>query len=179
MADWKTKSSEEVHNNPWFSVRKDEVVRFDGKGETYFVVDRPSVVFIVPLTKDNKIYLVHTNRYTTKKSNWEFPAGSSDNQDELTAAKRELREETGLSSENWVKLGELEVAPGMTGQIAHVFAARNVKLTHENEQEEEGIDKMQIISFKSALKMVENGEIVGALTIAALILAGMKLKLTK
>ena len=52
------------------------------------------------------------------------------------------------------------MAPGMTGQIMHVFVAGNLTETNENEQAEEGIDKMQKIPLKKVLEMVEKNEIV-------------------
>ncbi|QQG41400.1 MAG: NUDIX hydrolase [Candidatus Woesebacteria bacterium] len=177
MNDWKTKSSKVVHKNPRFSVREDGVITPNGRDAVFYVIDRPSVVFIIPLTRDNEVYLIHLSRYFTKKSNWEIPAGSSDNQDELSAAKRELKEETGLVSKDWSKLGELEVAAGMTGQMSHVFVAKDVKLTKENEKAEEGIDDMKKVSFKEVLQMIENEEIVNGPSMAALMLAGLKLKL--
>ena len=70
----------------------------------------------------------------------------------------------------------MEVAPGMTGQMMHVFVARNLTETSENEQAEEGIDKMQKVPFKKVLKMVEKNEIVDGPTIAALMLTVLKLK---
>ena len=177
MNDWKTLTSKVVHKNPRFSVREDEVVTPNGKNAVFYVIDRPPVVFIIPLTRDNEVYLIHTNRYFTRKSNWEIPAGSSDNQDELSAAKRELKEETGLTAKDWLKLGELEVAAGMTGQMSHVFVAKDVELTKENDQLDEDIDNMKKVPFKEVLQMIENGEIVNGPSMAALMLAGLKLKL--
>lgn len=148
-----------------------------GRDAVFYVIDRPFVVFIIPLTSDNEVYLIHLSRYFTKKSNWEIPAGSSDNQDELIAAKRELKEETGLIAKDWTKLGELEVAAGMTGQMSHVFVAKGVELTEENDQSDEDIDNMKKVPFKELLQMIENGEIVNGPSMAALMLAGLKLKL--
>jgi len=179
MSNWKTISSKIVYKNSRFNIREDKIIRPDGQDGIFYVMDRASVVIMVPITKDNEIYLIRINRYTTKKTHWELPAGSSDNQDELKAAKRELEEETGLTSSDWVKSGELEVAPGMTGQIAHVFVAKNVELTKDNEQIEENIDKMQKFTFKKVLEMIESDEIVNGPSISSIMLAGLKLKLIK
>ena len=46
-------------------------------------MDRPSVVVVVPITKNGEIYFIQINRYTTKETRWELPAGSSDKQNEL------------------------------------------------------------------------------------------------
>lgn len=177
MNTWKTKNSKIVYENGRFSIREDQIVRPDGTDGVFYVMDRAPVMVTVPLTKENEVYLIRINRYTTKQTHWELPAGSSDKQEELAAAKRELKEETGLISNDWTKVGELEVAPGMTGQLAHVFVARNVESTSENEQEEENIDKMQKYPFKKVLQMIESGEIVNGPSIAAIMNAGLVLKL--
>lgn len=176
MGNWKTKNSKIVYENGRFSIREDQIVRPDGTDGVFYVMDRAHVVVIVPLTKENEVYLIQINRYTTKQAHWELPAGSSDKQDELVAAKRELKEETGLVSDDWLKVGELEVAPGMTGQMAHVFVAKNVEMTQENEQDDENIVKMQKFPFKKILEMIENGEIVNSPSIAAIMKAALYLK---
>ena len=81
---WKTKISKIVYKNPRFSIREDQVVRPDGTDGVFYVMDRPPVVIIVPVTKDNEVYLIRINRYTTKQTHWELPAGSSDKENELT-----------------------------------------------------------------------------------------------
>ena len=175
MNSWKTKSSKIVYENGRFSIREDQIVKPDGTDGVFYVMDRAPVIIIIPVSKNNEIYLIRVNRYTTRKTRWELPAGSSDKQDELIAAKRELKEETGLISKKWIKIGKLEVAPGMTGQLAHVFVARDVELTSENEQNEENIDKMQRFSFEKVLQMIKNGEIVNGPSISAIMCAELKL----
>lgn len=177
MKNWITKSSKIVYKNPRFSIREDQIVRPDGTDGVYHVMDRPSVVVIVPITKDGEIYFIRINRYTTKETRWELPAGSSDNQNELLAAKRELEEETGLTSDNWLSLGTIEVAPGMTGQLEYIFVAQEVKLTKKNKQKEENIDNMQKFQYKTVLEMIKNGEIANGPTISAIMKACQNLNL--
>ncbi len=130
------------------------------------------------MTEKNEVYLIYITRYTTHKAHWEVPIGGSDNQNELTAAKRELIEETGLTSDSWLKTGETEVANGMTGQMAHHFIARKVKQLKEAEMaNEEGILKMQKFPFKKVMQMIKNNEIVDNQAITAIIRAGLKLNL--
>jgi len=177
MKNWITKSSKIVYKNQRFSIREDQIVRPDGTEGFYHVVDRPSVVVIVPITKNGEIYFIQINRYTTKENCWELPAGSSDNQNELLAAKRELEEETGLTSDNWLDLGTIEVTPGMTGQLEYVFVARDVGLTSKHKQDEENIINMQKFSYKKVLEMIKNGEIANGPTISAIMKPSLVLNL--
>ena len=177
MKNWITKSSKIVYKNQRFSIREDQIVRPDGTNGVYHVMDRPSVVVVVPITKNGEIYFIQINRYTTKETRWELPAGSSDKQNELLASKRELEEETGLTSDNWVSLGTIEVAPGMTGQLEYVFVARDVELTNKNKQDEENISNMQKFSYKKVLEMIKKGEIANGPTISAIMKASLVLNL--
>ncbi|HCR36111.1 TPA: hypothetical protein DIU22_03670 [Candidatus Woesebacteria bacterium] len=177
MKNWITKSSKIVYKNQRFSIREDQIVRPDGTDGVYHVMDRPSVVVVVPITKNGEIYFIQINRYTTKETRWELPAGSSDKQNELLASKRELEEETGLTSDNWVSLGTIEVAPGMTGQLEYVFVARDVELTNKNKQDEENISNMQKFSYKKVLEMIKKGEIANGPTISAIMKASLVLSL--
>lgn len=179
MGNWKTLSSKIVYENPRFRIREDRVTRPNGDEGTFFVMDRPPVVVIVPISANKEIYLIRINRYTTGQAHWELPAGSSDKQDELVAARRELKEETGLVSKEWSSLGTIEIAPGMTGQLAYVFVAQGTTITDQNDQDEENIDRMQKFSFGKVLDMIEKGEIVNGPSISAIMKAGLNLKLFK
>lgn len=57
MNTWKTKTSKIVYENSRFNIREDQVVRPDGTDGVFYVMDRASVVIMIPLTKENEIYL--------------------------------------------------------------------------------------------------------------------------
>jgi 8-oxo-dGTP pyrophosphatase MutT (NUDIX family) len=121
--------------------------------------------------------LIQIERYTTGGEHWEIPHGSSDNEDELSAAKRELQEESGLVSNNWEKIGEQEVANGWTGQLSHIYIARSVVETINNEGRDEGITTVKKVPFRIVMEMIKNGEMVESNSIAALTLTALKLGL--
>jgi ADP-ribose pyrophosphatase len=52
----------------------------------------------------------------------ELPAGKLDQGEQpLLTAQRELLEETGLSAERWLALGEYVSSPGVLSEIVHLF----------------------------------------------------------
>ncbi len=177
MSSWKKLESEIVHKNPYFKVTKDKVKKPNGNGGEYFSLNLPPCVIIVPLTNDNCVYFIRTERYTTNLTHYELPHGSSDNEDVLVAAKRELQEESGLVSKNWEEIGIQEVANGWTGQLSYVFIAKNVTKTDLNQKASEGITQIKKVTLKNALEMIGNGEITESNSIAALTLAAVKLKI--
>jgi 8-oxo-dGTP pyrophosphatase MutT (NUDIX family) len=158
------------YETPWFKVREDTVERSDGTSTTFYIVECPESAFIVPVTDDNKVVLVKLFRYRTQRGGWEVPAGSVDlGEDKLSAAKRELQEETGYEAKEIRELTpSFDSMNGASDAIAHVFVATGLTQSHHNEQAEEGITEMRAFAWNEIIDMIKNGEIVDGLSIAAL-----------
>lgn len=117
----------EAYRNPWIRVREDRVLRPDGSPGIYGVVEFEPAVAVVALTDDERVYLVGQYRYTTDNYSWEIVTGYADaEEDVLEAAKRELREETGLTASEWTALGHIEISNGVTDQLGFLFLARGL-----------------------------------------------------
>ncbi|MBU6389469.1 NUDIX hydrolase [Patescibacteria group bacterium] len=176
---WQQLDSRIVYQNPWIKVREDKVVRPNGQPGIYGVVMTPPSVMIVPLTENGEVYMIGQNRYPTEKFSWELPAGGSDNQNLLTAAKRELKEETGLEAGSWEEIGSFQVMNGICSEICHVFIARELRATPGNSQDEEGITTVRIVAFSELLAMIRSGECDDGMSIAAIMQAALYLGILK
>ena len=107
---WPVVSSRDVYENQWIRVREDIVERPGGGQGIYGVMTvRQPAVFVVALTDDDELLMVDVDRHTVGPS-LEIPAGGSDGEDPLVAARRELLEETGYRAERWQPLGRLQCA---------------------------------------------------------------------
>jgi hypothetical protein len=96
---WRVLGSRPVYENPWISVREDEVVRPDGNPGIYGVVHYKNTAVGVLPVEDGHVYLVGQYRYPLERYSWEIPEGGCpEDEDPLQAARRELKEETGLSA---------------------------------------------------------------------------------
>lgn len=168
---WKKLSSKIVHQNPWFYVRKDAVIRPSGKRGEYNVVVTPKSVFIVAINEKKEVYLVGMFRYTTGMYSLEIPAGSSDGERPLLAAKRELKEEAGLTAKSWKLIGTFQVANGLLSEMGYVYLAQKLTEVPENEQSEEGIEEVLRVPFEKVLQMIADGKINDGQTITAVALA--------
>ena len=98
---WKTLSGEEKYDNRWINVTEYKVSNPAGKpciyGKVHF---KNKAIGIVPLDKDMNTWLVGQYRYTLNEWSWEIPEGGGPLSDDiLTSAKRELKEETGLTAD--------------------------------------------------------------------------------
>jgi len=165
---WKKISSKIVHENPWYSVRRDEVIQPNGQKGEYNVIVRRSSVFIVALTEHDKLLLIGVYRYATDRYSIEIPAGAvEDGERPRIAAKRELMEETGFKAKQWNEIGKFQVINGLSNEIGVVFLARGLVQTGHNKQKEEGIYETRALSIGRVLQMIKDGEITDGQTIVA------------
>jgi 8-oxo-dGTP pyrophosphatase MutT (NUDIX family) len=172
---WKQTSSKIVYQNPWIQVREDEVVRPDGTPGIYSVVMIAPSVYVVAVTEKNEVYLVGQHRYPTHVYSWELPCGGSDHQDVLTAAKRELAEETGLEATEWTNLGPVQSVSGVSDEMQYTFIAKGLTQTGQNKQAEEGITSMKAVPFNELLAMIARGEFTDGQSMSSLMKAAAAL----
>lgn len=162
-------SSREVYRNSWMTVREDAIRRPDGSLGIYGVIDKPSYALVIARDGD-RYHLVEQYRYPIGLRRWEFPQGTAPDRadlEPLELAARELREETGLRAESLTRLGQLDVAPGMSSQRGWVILATGLTQgEHEREHEEQDMRSAWFTETQIE-RMMRDGEITDAQTIAA------------
>ena len=170
---WPVVSSKDVYENQWIRVREDVVERPDGGRGIYGVMTvRQPAVFVVALTDKDELLMVDVDRHTVGPS-LEVPAGGSDGEDPLAAARRELLEETGYRAERWQPLGRLQALNGVCEAPGLFFLAHGLTLASEDGQEQraEGISAVRRVPVADVLEMMREGQISDSETVAALMLA--------
>lgn len=171
-------ATREVYRNSWLTLREDEIVRPDGSPGVYAVVDKTTYALVIPYDPDqNRFHLVEQFRYPLGLRRWEFPQGTAPEQidlDPIALAHRELREETGLRAEGMERLGQLDVAAGMSSQRGWVFLATGLtEGEHEREPEEQDMHSGWF-SRGELDRMIRDGEITDAQSLAALTLLALR-----
>jgi predicted metal-dependent hydrolase/8-oxo-dGTP pyrophosphatase MutT (NUDIX family) len=171
-------ATREVYRNSWLTLREDEIVRPDGSPGVYAVVDKTTYALVIPYDPDqNRFHLVEQFRYPLGLRRWEFPQGTAPEQidlDPIALAHRELREETGLRAERMERLGQLDVAAGMSSQRGWVFLATGLtEGEHEREPEEQDMHSGWF-SRGELDRMIRDGEITDAQSLAALTLLALR-----
>ena len=173
---YKKLSSRIVYQNPWLSVREDSIVRPDGQQGTYSVVATASPsVYVCAVDNDDSIYFVRQFRYPLGRYSLELPCGQADADEPLAGAQRELQEETGIIARDWTALGVFDTAAGISSIVAHLFLARDLHMTADHKQLEDGITGVQKIAYQDCLRMVTQGEITDSQTIVAILKVGLYL----
>ncbi len=172
IGPWTQLSSKEKYKNKWMSIREDKVLRPDGTSGIYGVLDtKHPPVYIIAINKDKKILFIRTYRYPSKTWSWEIPAGGSDGEPFLKAAKRELQEETGYKAKQWKKLATLVSMAGLSSEWMHVYLAQNLSYIGNHAQQEEGITEVKAFSIRNIKDMISQGQLKDGQSLAALMAA--------
>ncbi|MEB3329399.1 MAG: NUDIX hydrolase [Candidatus Sericytochromatia bacterium] len=166
---WHRHGSRRVYETPWIRVRVDDVTRPDGAPGTYGVVEfRSRAIGIVPVTPEGDTFLVGQWRYPLAQYSWEIPEGGGRlDEPPLEAARRELREETGLEAGRWTYLGELSTSNSVTDELGCVFLAEELT---QGPADPEGTERLQVrrVPLAMAYEMAMTGEISDGLAIIGL-----------
>ncbi len=165
---WRTLGSRQVYENPWISVREDSVIRPDGEPGIYGVVHyKNKAVGVLPV-EDDHVYLVGQYRYPLRRYSWEIPEGGCpEGEEPLRAARRELREETGLEAKSWRRLGEAYLSNSVADEYAVWFLATDLV---PGEPQTEGTEVIGVrrVPLREVVAMAMDGRITDALSVLAL-----------
>jgi ADP-ribose pyrophosphatase len=158
------------------NLRVDEALLPNGATATREVVEHNGGICIVPLTDENEVLMVEQYRYPYSEVVLEIPAGKRDgNEEPLEGGKRELREETGATAENYTFLGELYPTPGYCGEIIYMYLATGLSYGETDPDEDEFLN-VKKIPLEKAVEMIMNGEIKDAKTQTAILKVERMLK---
>lgn len=166
---WKTKKSTKIYDNSWITVHHDEVLTPGGTDGIYGKVHyKNKAVGIVLLDEELNSWIVGQYRYTIDAYSWEIPEGGcTTQQSPLEAAKRELKEETGISAKKWKELMCLHTSNSVCDEIAYIFLARELSFGPSEPEDTEEL-ALKKLPFDDLVELVHNGSITDAMSVAAI-----------
>jgi ADP-ribose pyrophosphatase len=172
---WKLIQSASLFRSRWFNLRQDTISVRGQRETTYTYIEHPGSVFVVPVTADGQILLIHSYRYTLDAWCWEVPAGTMGDAVGLSpesAAIRELREEAGATCRTLTHLGEFYLANGFANHRTRFFLAWDVRVVSRPDTEPlEQIAKVTSFPLTEVERLIREGEIKDGDSAFALLLA--------
>lgn len=168
---WTVKESAILYENPWITVREDQVVQPDGEHGVFGVVEIGPSVAVLPVHEDGTVSLVEVFRYTIDASCIETVAGGiGEGESAEEAARRELREEVGLDAEEFISLGATHQMTEIVVSPVSLFLARRLHDVPPHHDPTEEISRLDV-TLDEAVAWALYGRIVHASTVALVLRA--------
>jgi ADP-ribose diphosphatase len=165
IGPWRRWSRRLAYENAWIQVHHDEVTRPDGRPGIYGVVHfRTRAVGMVAIDEQDRVVLVGQFRYALGHYSWEIPEGGVPfDEDPLEGARRELREETGISAATWREIGRFDLSNSITDETGIIYLATDLT---DGEAEPDGTEDLELrrVPFDEVIRMMERGEIRDAMS---------------
>ncbi len=170
-------SSEEIFNGVVVHLYRDKVKLANGEESVREVLRDCRAVCVIPIDNDGNVTVVKQYRYAHAKVLTEIPAGKLDaGEDFLTAAKRELFEETGITAGKYTFLGEIYTTPAFVDEVIYMYLATDLSESGEQHLDRDEFLNVEKIPLDTLVDMVMNGEIKDAKTQAAVLKTAILLK---
>ena len=142
-------------------IKREKILKNGGDG---------NASIILPITEDNKVILAIEPRVFTKRTvDAGLPAGYIEKDEApLDAAKRELLEETGYTSDEFISLGSFYQDQGCSEAFNHYFVALNCRKTRAQKLDEGEFIKYVIVGFNEIDELIAKGYICGLNSVYAI-----------
>ena len=187
---WEEISCEHIVQNEWIDFRKSAYRFPNGEVfEPYYSYSRRDYVVIVASDTDGNYICVRQFRQGIKEVTTEFPAGgmertdgreyrgergSAESEDALSAAKRELREETGYESDEWEHLITVPSNATIADNYAYIFAAKNCRRVSDQELDDTEFLNVEKHTADEIEELIECGGFQQSVHIMAWLLANRR-----
>lgn len=159
-------SHRHIHQSKRYYLEERRTLLPTGVEATNDIVVHPGAVVILAVDENNCLLILRQFRQTITDYLLELPAGTREaGEDPLVTAKRELIEEAGVAASNWISLGSVYSAPGITDEQLHLYFASDLRKETLPQDEDEVIE-IQRMSTGEVESAIQTGALQDAKSIA-------------
>lgn len=168
----KLKTSTETYHGPLLHVYHDRVILPNGNEAGRDYIKHLGAVCMIPVLDNGNVIVERQFRYPLDMVVTEIPAGKLDSpqEDRLSAAKRELLEETGYTGERWTYLGDFFPAVAYSSEKISMYMVQGLEKGERHLDADEFLN-VEEVPLAQLVEEVERGEIVDIKTQAAILRA--------
>ena len=167
---WTTLTTESKFETPWIKVEKHDVITPSGSNGIYGTVHfKNYAIGIIPIDNQMNTWLVGQWRYPLNAYSWEIIEGGGPlNVDPLESAKRELKEETGLSADNYQLICNMHTSNSVSDEYCFIYLATELSEGIAEPDENEQLKTIKV-PFEEAFEMVMDGRITDSLSMIGIL----------
>ncbi len=162
MKPWKTKACQTVlDEQPWLVVEHHTVELPDGQliSDWPWIIT-PDYVNVVAVTEDERFLCFRQVKYGIEGATLGIVGGYiNEGEAPLAAAQRELLEETGYESADWLSLGSYLVDPNRGIATGHLFLARQARYVAPRNADDLEEQELLLLTRAQIETALEGGEI--------------------
>ena len=171
---WTVTDSSYVLNDQWMTVRADSCKAADGTDiAPYYVIESSDWVSMAVFDDQCRMLITRLYRHGNREMSFEIPAGMVDEADgdPLTAAKRELQEETGFYGGEFKHLSSLTPNSARYNNSIHNFMVTGVLTTGAPSQDASEEILFEFLPVPQVLAMIRDGRFRQSTQIATIYMA--------
>jgi len=167
---WQSLTHEEVYDSPWITVHHEQVITPGGTNGVYGWVHYKHIALgVIPIDQEGYTWLVGQYRYPGKYYSWEIPEGGGKMTEKpLDAIARELKEETGLTANQYEHLITMHLSNSVSDEVAHIYLATDLTIGESMPEDTEEL-VLKRLPIQEAIAMVHRGEITDAMSVGGLL----------
>lgn len=176
---WRILSTRTLHADPWVTFTLDEVIRPDGRPGTHTVCAVKAGVSVLALDAAGDVYLTDEFHYAVGRHTLETVSGGIDpGESAEDAARRELREELGITARTLTALGMVDPFTAMVVSPTRLFLATDLEF---GEHSQEGTERIRCVKMPlgEAVRAVMDGRVTHAPSCVAILKTAYHLEARK